>query len=126
MNGFDRQIYRECKGFFKPTGVTNPTDAEVIVEMSKRQEYSDKAKADAFAKEKEALCAEIDKLKAENKSLQTDITLLKIEKYSDVIEEPKRGKTVTFEFNGKSHKLMVTKVTEDISGTVILEGKWAK
>ena len=104
MNGFDRQIYESCKNRYRPDGVHNPTDAETILQMAK----------------------EIDKLRADTKALQTDITLLKIEKYSDVFEKTKRGKTVEFEFNGISHKLMVTKVTEDISGTVILEGKWAK
>jgi hypothetical protein len=35
MNNFERQVYLSSKIEFRPLGVTNPTDAEVIVEMRK-------------------------------------------------------------------------------------------
>jgi signal transduction histidine kinase len=35
MNIHERQVYLSSKIEFRPLGVTNPTDAEVIVEMRK-------------------------------------------------------------------------------------------
>jgi len=37
-NGYDRQVYRMCINNYCPTGVENPTDAEVILEMHKKIE----------------------------------------------------------------------------------------
>ena len=37
-NGYDRQVYRKCINNYCPTGVENPTDAEVILEMHKKIE----------------------------------------------------------------------------------------
>lgn len=37
-NGYDRQVYRMCINNYCPTGVENPTDAEVILEMYKKIE----------------------------------------------------------------------------------------
>ena len=37
-NGYDRQVYRMCTNNYCPTGVENPTDAEVILEMHKKIE----------------------------------------------------------------------------------------
>ena len=37
-NGYDRQVYRYCINNYCPTGVENPTDAEVILEMHKKIE----------------------------------------------------------------------------------------
>lgn len=37
-NGYDREVYRMCINNYCPTGVENPTDAEVILEMHKKIE----------------------------------------------------------------------------------------
>ena len=37
-NGYDRKVYRYCINNYCPTGVENPTDAEVILEMHKKIE----------------------------------------------------------------------------------------
>ena len=37
-NGYDRQVYRMCINNYCPTGIENPTDAEVIIEMHKKIE----------------------------------------------------------------------------------------
>jgi len=87
MNSFDRKIYESCKNRYRPDGVHNPTDVETILQMAK----------------------EIDKLRADTKALQTDITLLKIEKYSDVFEKPKKPTVHTVHFGD----VIVYKQNED-------------
>ncbi len=37
-NCYDRKVYRYCINNYCPTGVENPTDAEVILEMHKKIE----------------------------------------------------------------------------------------
>lgn len=37
-NWYDRKVYRMCINNYCPTGVENPTDAEVILEMHKKIE----------------------------------------------------------------------------------------
>lgn len=44
-NGYDRKVYGYCINNYCPTGVENPTDAEIILEMHKKiEELTVKAK----------------------------------------------------------------------------------
>lgn len=102
----DRLIYRECKEFYKPTGIANPTDAEVIVEMAKRFERDGN---------------EMSELKAENAMLKMKLSVLE---YNGISVKP--GEDVVIESKYGTYKISVTTVTcyidEDYHNMIRIEG----